>query len=147
MGTYKPPYSLTPGILRLVAEIGEAVGRLTVLSEYPRVQRLRRENRIRTIQASLAIENNTLTVEQVTAVINGKRVLGQPREIQEVRNTFAAYEAMEAGDPLSCKDLLAAHGVLMAGLVDEAGLWAQRFWRVSRRRSGAHGPACQRRDK
>ena len=91
---YEPPYIITPAILHLVAEIGEAIGRYTMLAEKNLTPRLRRENRIRTIQASLAIENNTLTLEQVTSVINGKRVLGHPREIQEVRNAFAAYEAM-----------------------------------------------------
>jgi hypothetical protein len=82
---------------------------------------LRRENRIRTIQASLAIENNTLTLEQVTAVIEGKRVLGHPREIQEVRNAFATYEAMEEWQASSENDLLTAHELLMHGLVDETG--------------------------
>ena len=84
---------------------------------------LRRENRIRTIQASLAIEHNTLSVEQVTAVIEGKTVLGLPREIQEVRNAFAAYEAMPDWDPVSPDDLLLAHGRLMQGLCDDAGYW------------------------
>ena len=118
---YQPPYTITSTILNLVAEIGEAIGRYAVPVEQALTPRLRRENRIRTIQASLAIENNTLTVEQVTAVIEGKRVLGHPREIQEVRNAFAAYEAMEGWKPDSQKDLLAAHGLLMYGLVDEAG--------------------------
>lgn len=84
---------------------------------------LRRENRIRTIQASLAIEHNTLNVEQVTAVIEGKSVLGLPREIQEVRNAFAAYEAMPDWEPTSLADLLSAHGRLMLGLCDDAGHW------------------------
>ncbi len=75
---YQPPYTITPAIVNLVAEIGETIGRYTVLAEQNLTPRLRRENRIRTIQASLAIENNTLTLEQVTAVIEGKRVLGAP---------------------------------------------------------------------
>ena len=120
-GSYQPPYSLTSTILRLVGEISEVIGRYTALADSQLTPRLRRENRIRTIQASLAIENNTLTLEQVTAVIDGKRVLGHPREIQEVRNAFAAYEAMEGWEPTSQDDLLAAHGLLMAGLVDDAG--------------------------
>jgi hypothetical protein len=70
---YKPPYAITLTILNLVAEIGELIGRYTILAEQNLTPRLRRENRIRTIQASLAIENNTLTLEQVTAVIDGKR--------------------------------------------------------------------------
>jgi Fic family protein len=120
---YPPPYTITPAILRLVAAISEWIGRYTVIAETALTPRLRRENRIRSIQASLAIENNTLSLEQVTAVIDGKRVLGHPREIQEVRNAFAAYEAMEGWNPTSRRDLLAAHKFLMAGLVDDAGMF------------------------
>ncbi len=120
---YQPPYTITPAILNLVAEIGEMVGRYTVLAEQNLTPLLRRENRIRTIQASLAIENNTLTLEQVTAVIDGKRVLGHPREIQEVLNAFAAYEAMVAWQATSQEDLLAAHGLLMSALIDGAGIF------------------------
>jgi len=118
---YQPPYAITPAIVNLVAEISETIGRYTVLAERNLTPRLRRENRIRTIQASLAIENNTLTLEQVTAVIEGKRVLGHPREIQEVRNAFATYEAMEGWDASAEEDLLAAHELLMRGLMDETG--------------------------
>ena len=121
--SYQPPHKITSNILNLVAEISEKIGRYLVLAEQNLTPRLRRENRIRTIQASLAIENNTLTLEQVTAVINGKRVLGLPREIQEVRNAFAAYEAMEHWYPASETDLLAAHSLLMAALVDDPGLY------------------------
>ena len=119
--SYRPPYSLTPAILGLVAEISEAIGRYAGLADRALTPQLRRENRLRTIQASLAIENNTLTLEQVTAVIDGKRVLGQPREIHEVRNAFAAYDAMDGWDPASEADLLEAHRALMSGLVDAAG--------------------------
>lgn len=118
---YQPPYTITPAILNLVAEISEMIGRYSVLAEQSLTPRLRRENRIRTIQASLAIENNTLTLDQVTAVIEGKRVLGLPREIQEVRNAFATYEAMEEWDAISQEDLFAAHGMLMSALMDEPG--------------------------
>ncbi len=118
---YKPPYSITPLILSLAAEIGEFVGRHSALSEGDLLPRLRRENRIRTLHASLAIENNTLTLEQVTGVIAGKRVLGSPREIQEVRNAFKTYESMDKWNPASRDDLLDAHRLLMAGLTDESG--------------------------
>ena len=119
--TYNPPYIVTPLILRLVGEIGEWIGRYSVTDDASFSPRLRRVNRIRTIHASLAIENNTLTLEQVTAVLGGKRVLGVPREIQEVRNTFATYEHIERWNPNSRDDLLKAHGILMAGLVDRPG--------------------------
>ncbi len=121
--TYQPPYTLTPAIVSLVAEISEFIGRYTVLEEQNLTPHLRRGNRIRTIQASLAIENNTLTLEQVTAVIEGKRVLGHPREIQEVHNAFAAYEAMDGWDASSQDNLLAAHGLLMSTLMDEPGVY------------------------
>lgn len=122
MAAYSPPFILTHSLLSRVAEIAELVGhwRSTQGSQIPM---LRRENRIRTIQASLAIEHNTLSLEQVTAVIEGKPVLGLPREIQEVRNAFAAYEAMPSWDPAAPLDLLKAHGRLMQGLCDDAGCW------------------------
>ena len=125
MKQYQPPLTLTPTMLALVAEIAEQVGRLTACEEAAMTPQLRRGNRIRSIQASLAIENNTLSVEQVTAVLDGKRVLGLPREIQEVRNAFAAYEAMPGWQPHSQADLLAAHGLLMQGLIDDAGRYRQ----------------------
>jgi Fic family protein len=126
---YKPPYTLTQAILHFVADIGEAIGRYTATADLSLTPRLRRENRIRTIHASLAIENNTLTLEQVTAVIEGKPVIGHPREIQEVRNALDAYETMEEWDATALEDLLTAHRLLMSALVDDAG----RF------RSGAVG--------
>jgi Fic family protein len=118
---YKPPYTLTTAILKFVADIGEAVGRFTATADRYLTPQLRRENRIRTIHASLAIENNTLTLEQVTAVIDGKHVLGHPREILEVRNALTAYEAMDGWEATSREDLLAAHRHLMNALVDDAG--------------------------
>ncbi len=86
---YSPPFTITPAILSLVAEIAGEVGRLGAVTDSGSVPKLRRENRIRSIHASLAIENNTLSLDQVTAVISGKRVLGQPREIQEVSEIFS----------------------------------------------------------
>ncbi|MGQ7816796.1 Fic family protein [Metapseudomonas furukawaii] len=125
MKRYQPPLTLTPQMLALVAEISEQLGRLTAQRSEALTPQLRRGNRIRTIQASLAIENNTLSVEQVTAVLDGKRVLGLPREIQEVRNAFAAYDAMPGWQPQRQADLLAAHELLMQGLIDGAGRYRQ----------------------
>jgi len=119
--TYQPPYTITPTILQRVAEIVELITRWSVSTDHALSPQLRRNNRIRTIQASLAIENNTLSIEQVTAVLDGKQVLGLPREIQEVKNAFGAYEQLPRWQPHSLADLLTAHGLLMAGLVDEAG--------------------------
>lgn len=123
---YTPPFIITPAIVSLVAEIAGIVGHLGALSGFGNVPKLRRENRIRSIHASLAIENNTLSLDQVTAVISGKRVLGQPREIQEVKNAFAAYESMSAWVPSSSKDLFAAHRLMLEGLVDDAGKFRTR---------------------
>ena len=117
---YTPPFTITPAMLRLVSEISELVGHVQALSGSSSPL-LRKENRIRTIHASLAIENNTLTLEQVTAVLNGKHVLGQPREIQEVHNAFIAYEHLGSWNPSSQNDILAAHSMLMVGLVEHPG--------------------------
>ena len=125
MSNYQPPLTLTAAMFALVAEISEQVGRLSALSATALTPQLRRGNRIRTIQASLAIENNTLSVEQVTAVLDGKQVLGLPREIQEVRNAFATYEVMPSWQSAARVDLLKAHGLLMRGLVDDAGQFRQ----------------------
>ncbi len=119
--SYQPPYTITPRILQQVADIVELLTRWEVADGNAMSPQLRRNHRIRTIQASLAIENNSLSVEQVTAVLEGKRVLGLPREIQEVRNAFAAYEQLPHWQAHITADLLAAHALLMAGLVDDAG--------------------------
>lgn len=118
---YIPPYEMTNLITHCIADISEGIGRIMAVAETPFLPKLRRENRIKTIQASLAIENNSLTLEQVTDVIDGKRVLGNPKEIQEVRNAFAAYEALNDWEPGLLDDLLSAHAILMKGLTDEAG--------------------------
>ena len=123
MSTYKPPLTITDEMTVLVSEISEEVGRISVLQEGHITPHLRRKNRIRTIHSSLAIENNTLTIDQVTAIIDGKRVLGNPNEIREVRNAYDAYELMLELDPLSVDDLLKAHGLMMAGLIPENGIF------------------------
>jgi len=121
--TYHPPYTITPEILNRVVAIGEAVGRLTVLSGQAMTLRLRRINRIRTIHGSLAIEGNTLSQEQITAILEGRRVMAPPREVQEVKNALAAYEHFDTWKPEREKDLLSAHRILMSGLIDEAGIY------------------------
>ncbi|HIG27699.1 MAG TPA: Fic family protein [Verrucomicrobiales bacterium] len=136
--SYSPPYTITPTILSLVAEIAGETGRIGALASPGNVPKLRRENRIRTIHASLAIENNTLSLEQVTAVISGKRVLGQAREIQEVQNAFAAYEALPLWHPSSLKDLLSAHRLMLRGLVDDAGKFRTRAVGIAKGKSIVH---------
>ncbi len=94
-----------------------------MLTDQARALRLRRINRIRTIHGSLAIEGNTLSEAQITAILDGKRVIAPPREVQEVKNALAAYEHFDSWKPESEKDLLEAHQILMSGLIDEAGLY------------------------
>ena len=121
MSDYKPPFQMTDKMTSLIAEISEQVGRITVLQEGTISPHLRRENRIRTIHSSLAIEHNSLSLEQVTAILDGKRVLGNPNEIKEVQNAYEAYELMLRLDPSSVDDLLKAHKLVMNGLVPENG--------------------------
>jgi cell filamentation protein, protein adenylyltransferase len=118
-----PPYSLSPAILNLVAGISETIGRLSVETNTARSLCLRRINRIRTIRGSLAIEGNTLSEEQITAILDGRRVIAPPREIQEARNAIAAYDRSGAWNPHEEKDLREAHRVLMTGLLDRAGAY------------------------
>lgn len=117
---YHPPFALTPRLIDLVSRISEELGRWAA-AEGAISPRLRRENRIRSIHASLAIENNSLSLEQVTAILEGKRIRGLPREIQEVKNAIAAYELLETLNPSSQRDFLTAHATLMQSLADDAG--------------------------
>lgn len=94
MSEYKPPFHMTDKIINLISEISEQVGRVTVLSHGNLNPHLRKENRIRTIHSSLAIEHNSLSLEQVTAILDGKHILGNPNEIKEVQNAYETYEMM-----------------------------------------------------
>jgi len=123
MGSYNPPFTLNAEILGYVARICELLGCLSVSDESSRMLMLRRINRIRTIHGSLAIEGNTLTEGQITAILDGKRVIAPPREVQEVKNAIAAYEHFQHWNPENEKDLLQAHCLLMYGLIDDAGLY------------------------
>lgn len=120
---YVPPYTITDDIINLIAEISELVGSISVMSNMHSNPKLRKDNRIRTIQASLAIENNSLSLNQVTDIINGKRVLGAPNEIHEVKNAYEAYEHLLHYNPFSVEDMLSAHCILMNGLVKEVGIF------------------------
>ena len=122
----KPPFEITNQIIDYVAEIAELVGRLTATSPLSTSPTLRRANRIRTIHGSLAIEQNTLSLEQVTAVLNGKHVLAPPKDIAEVKNAYEIYERLDELDPYSVDDLLTAHGIMTRGLVDESGVFRTR---------------------
>lgn len=121
MNQYEPPVTLTPELVALTATIAEQLGRITERKSQAQALRLRRVNRLQTIQGSLAIEGNSLSIEQITAVIEGKPVIAPPREVQEVKNALSVYERFEHFEPLKEQDLLAAHQALMLGLVDEIG--------------------------
>ena len=126
MKNKKPPFEITNTIITYVAEIAELVGRLTSTNKLSSNPTLRRTNRIRTIHGSLAIEQNTLSLEQVTAVLNGKHVLAPPKDIAEVRNAHEIYERLDELDPYSVDDLLTAHSIMTRGLVEESGAFRSR---------------------
>ena len=115
--SYIPPYKITPRIIDLVSKISEAVG------SYNAGERLRlhRTNRIKTIQGSLAIEGNTLTTDQITAILDGKPIVAPINEVQEIRNAIKAYELLDELNPNSLEDLLKAHLAMEGGLIDDAG--------------------------
>ncbi len=117
--SYQPPYTFDEGMVSLVAEISERIGRIAALGE--RDLRLRRIQRVRTLHGSLAIEGNTLSEEQITAILNGKPVVAPRREVLEVQNAMAAYDRLAEWRPTRESDLLAAHGCMMRGLLDDAG--------------------------
>lgn len=108
-------------MLDYVADIAQKVGQVDAYGQLSRSPQLRKENRIQTIHSSLAIENNTLSLEQVTAVIEGKHVIAPPKDLLEVQNAIKVYEDIDSFNPLSIDDLLRAHKELMGGLVFEAG--------------------------
>ena len=120
---YAPPFHMTDTIINRISEISELIGSITTWEDMNANPKLRRENRIKTIHSSLAIENNSLSLDQVTAIVRGKRILGEPREIQEVKNAFEAYEQLLRYDPYVVEDLLTAHHTLMQELVKEAGMF------------------------
>lgn len=122
----KYPFQLTDKILNEVAEISKLVGMVSVNSKLTTNPTLRRTNRINTIYSSLAIEQNTLSIEQVTAVISGKRVLAPPKDIAEVKNAYEIYEHLDELNPYSVDSLLFAHSIMMRELVNEAGAFRLR---------------------
>ena len=118
---YQPPFHMTEEITNLIVEIGEYIGSIMAYESLRQNPVLRRESRIKSIYSSLAIEQNTLSLDQVTDVIEGKRILGPPQDIREVQNAYEAYERASSLNPYSVKSLLSAHKLLMDGLVKEAG--------------------------
>lgn len=117
----QPPYDITAEILRLFARISEQIGEVNASLLTRPLPELRKKNRIRTIQASLAVEGNSLTIDQITALIDNKRVIGPAKDIKEVNNAIAVYQQLHQFKPYNEKSLLAAHKMLMQGLTADAG--------------------------
>ena len=126
MRNKKPPFEITNRMIGYVAEIAELLGKLNVTNALSSNPTLRRTNRIRTIHGSLAIEQNPLSLEQVTAVLNGKHVLAPPKDIAEVKNAYEIYERLDELDPYSVDDLLTAHAIMTRGLIEESGMFRTR---------------------
>lgn len=121
MGNYKPPFTITNEIVSYAASISEKIGRITAISSLPSKPHLQKNNRIRSIHSSLKIEANSLSLGQVRDVINGKTVLGEQKEIQEVKNAYAAYEQLSEINPYSIRDLKHFHSIMTNCIVRDAG--------------------------
>ena len=121
MSGYTPPYQITDKTLSLVALISEKIGRITERSNLDAKPHLRKNNKIKSIHSSLAIEANSLTLGEVKDVINGKVVLGAEKEIQEVKNAYAAYDEIESLDVYDLKELKRLHGIMTKYVTDVSG--------------------------
>lgn len=121
MGEYKPPFTITNDILAYVSSVSEKIGRIAALSNLETKPHLRKVNRMKSIHSSLKIEANSLALGQVRDVINGKTVLGEKKEIQEVKNAYAAYERLSEIDPYSLQHLKRFHGIMTKYLVEDSG--------------------------
>ena len=119
--SYEPPFKITSKAVNLISQISADMERFKIRLEQEDGIRLRKINRMKTIQGSLAIEGNTLTEEQVTALIEGKHVIAPMREVQEVKNAIKVYEKCMSFNPYKEKDLLKAHEILTMGLLDNPG--------------------------
>jgi len=121
-----PPYQITPEILKLVASVSEKLGQINAKFLDKPSPKLRKENRIKTIHSSLSIEGNTLTEEQITALIDHKRIIGPKKDVNEVLNAISVYHQLGSFNPTSSKSFLKAHQMLMKGLVPENGTYRKK---------------------
>lgn len=122
---YTPPFTISSHAIHLIANISAQVERYAIRMEQEDSLLLRKINRIKTIQGSLAIEGNTLSESQITDIIEGRHIVAPIREIQEVRNAIKTYNLYHTFNPYSVDDLLKAHQVMMEALVDNAGRFRQ----------------------
>lgn len=125
MGEYKPPFTITNEILSYISSVSEKIGRITATSNLEAKPHLRRNNRIKSIHSSLKIEANSLTLGQVRDVINGRIVLGEQKEIREVKNAYDAYEHFSEIDPFSVEHLKQFHGIMTKYVVEDSGEFRQ----------------------
>ncbi|MBY0501741.1 MAG: Fic family protein [Alphaproteobacteria bacterium] len=123
--TYKPPFSITPCIIKLSQSISHALGILEGEKLDAEPIKLRQQNNIKTIQSTLSIEGNILSLEQVTDIFEGKRVLGLKKDILEVQNAIRVYEKFDQLNPTSLRDFLYTHGILMNNLIQNKGQWRE----------------------
>ena len=121
MDNYKPPFTITNEILSYVSSISEKIGCITAINSLETKPHLRKNNRIKSIHASLKIKANSLSLGQVRDVINGKNVLGEQKEIQEIKNAYIAYDKISEINPYSIKDLKKFHGIMTKYVVEESG--------------------------
>ena len=121
MKNYQPPFQITNAMLTYVASISEKIGKITATSNLSSKPHLRKNNQIKSIHSSLKIEANSLSLGQVRDIIDGKTVLGEPKEIQEVKNAFAAYERFSEIEPYSIESLKQFHGIMTQYLVPDSG--------------------------
>ena len=121
MNNYVPPFTFTNTMVDYISGIMEKIGKLDNYTNFNKMPSLRRNNRIKSIHSSLAIEANSLSLDQVKDVIAGKTVIGPQKEIQEVKNAYNAYEMISDVNPYSIKDLKKIHGVMTYLIVDESG--------------------------
>ena len=122
----KPPYDITPKILKLISSISEKIGEVNANYLTKQSPQLRKQNRIKTIHSSLKIEGNTLTEEQITALIENKRVIGPEKDVLEVLNAIKVYEKLDSYKFSSDKSFLKAHLELMNGLIESAGKYRKQ---------------------
>ncbi|MCD8151000.1 MAG: Fic family protein [Clostridiales bacterium] len=123
MENYKPPFTITNEILSYVSSVSEKIGRITATGHLESKPHLRKNNRIRSIHSSLKIEANSLSLGQVRDVLGGKAILGEQKEIQEVKNAYAAYEKISEINPYSIGDLKKFHGIMTRYVVEESGVF------------------------
>jgi Fic family protein len=121
-----PPYQITPDIIKMIASVSEKLGQINAKFLDKPSPKLRKENRIKTIHSSLSIEGNTLTEEQITALIENKRIIGPEKDVNEVLNAISAYNQLHTFDPTCSKSFLKAHEILMQGLVPENGKYRKK---------------------